>query len=145
MLDRLNEDMKIAMRERDKLTLTVIRMTKAAIERKAMDERKELSETEVIDVIAKQIKTREDSITEFKKGGREDLIAATEEEIVVLQKYMPTPLTEAELDSIITDAIKESDATSLQDLGNVMKIITPQVKGKCDMKSVSTKVRNHLS
>ena len=82
---------------------------------------------------------------EFAKGNRDDLVNTTKSEIAILQAYMPTPLTEEELNDIIEGAISEANATSIKDLGNVMKIITPQVKGKCDMKSVSTRIKDQLS
>lgn len=145
MLETLNKDLIQAMKDKDKLVLSVIRMAKAAIERMSLDKKRSLTDDEIIEVLAKQVKTREDSIAEFNKGDRQDLVAATMQEIEVLKKYMPQPLTDTEVDQIINDAINEVKATSLRDLGPLMKIITPLVKGKYDMSKITVLIKQKLS
>jgi len=145
MLDTLNQDLIAAMKNKDKLVLSVIRMTKAAVERVSLEKKRPLTDEEITTVIGKQIKTREDSIIEFEKGNRQDLITATNLEIEVLKKYMPSPLTDDAVNQIINDAITEVGATSIKDLGSLMKIITPLVKGKYDMGKINTLIKEKLS
>ena len=144
LIDKLKQDLMTAMRSQDKVTLSVIRMTKAAIERQALDLKRELTEEEVISIINKQIKTRQDSIVAFKEGNREDLIAKTQSEINILDSYMPTPLSLEEVETIISQVINDVGASSVKDLGLVMKALTPLVKGRFDMSKITELVRKQL-
>ena len=143
MRDKILEDMKAAMKAQDKETLSVIRMVKGAIGMKEIDKKDVLTDEEVIDVIAKEIKTRKESILEFEKGNRTDLIEKTKAEIAILEKYMPEQLSEEDIDKIIDDAFNKLNPTS-SDMGRVMGYITPLVKGKADLSLVSKKVREKL-
>ncbi len=143
MRDKILEDMKAAMKAQDKETLSVIRMVKGAIGMKEIDKKDVLTDEEVIDVIAKEIKTRKESILEFEKGNRTDLIEKTKAEIAILEKYMPEQLSEEDIDKIIADAFAKLNPTS-SDMGRVMGYITPLVKGKADLSLVSKKVREKL-
>lgn len=143
MRDKILEDMKAAMKAQDKETLSVIRMVKGAIGMKEIDKKDVLTDEEVIDVIAKEIKTRKESILEFEKGNRTDLIEKTKAEIAILEKYMPEQLSEEDIDKIINDAFTKLNPTS-SDMGRVMGYITPLVKGKADLSLVSKKVREKL-
>jgi len=143
MRDKILEDMKAAMKAQDKETLSVIRMVKGAIGMKEIDKKDVLTDEEVIDVIAKEIKTRKESILEFEKGNRTDLIEKTKAEIAILEKYMPEQLSEEYIDKIIDEAFTKLNPTS-SDMGCVMGYITPLVKGKADLSLVSKKVREKL-
>lgn len=145
LYEKFNSDMITAMKEKDKEKLTVIRMVKGAMQLEHINNKKELNEELLIDVVSKQIKMRNDSIEEFKKGSRDDLVEATSAEIEILKEYLPAQLTEEEIDSIIEDAIKEVNPTSQKEMGLVMKNVSGKVKGKADMKAVSTKIREKLS
>ncbi len=144
MRNQILEDLKTAMKNQDKERLAVIRMVKGAIQMSELNKKHELSDEEVIDVITKEIKTRKDSINEFKKGGRDDLIEKTQAEIDILSAYLPKQLTEEELNEIIDKIFDEVKPTSSKDMGKVMKELTPQVKGKADMGLVSKIVKERI-
>ena len=133
------------MKEKDKERLTVLRMVKGAMQLEEINQKKELTDEDVIGIFAKQIKTRKESITEFEKGNRQDLIDQTNAEIKILEEYMPEQLSEAEVDQIIDAAFLEISPESMKDMGRIMKEVTPKLKGKTDMSTVSTKIRNKLS
>ena len=145
--DKLTEDMKQAMKDKEagKLRLSVIRMVRAAIKNVEIDTRTELSEEEVISIIAKEVKMRRDSMEEFKKGQRDDLVAQLEQEIEVLLPYLPQQLTEAEVREIVTEAVAIAGATSSKDMGKVMAVLMPKVKGRADGKLVNNIVRELLN
>ena len=145
MRNQILEDLKTAMKNQDKETLAVIRMVKGAMQMEELNKKKELSDDEVIGVISKQIKTRKESITEFEKGGREDLIQKTQNEIKILEKYLPEQLTEEEAMKIIDDAFSEVKPESMKDMGKLMGIITPKVKGRYDMSEISKIIKSKLS
>ena len=145
MKDRILKDMVAAMKSQDKLRLSVLRMVKGAIQLEEINKKSELSDDDVIGVLAKQIKTRKESIVEFEKGNRFDLIEQTNMEIAILNEYMPAQLSEEDVDKIIDDAFKKINPTSQSDMGKIMGIITPLLKGKADMSSVSKKVKEKLS
>ena len=144
--DRLNEDMKLAMKEKEagKLRLSVIRMVRANIKYVEIDKKRELFEEEVLDVLAKEVKMRRDSMEEFKKGNRPDLVENLEREIDILMQYLPQQLTEQELRVLVAEAVKESQAASAKDMGKVMAVLMPNVKGRADGKMVNTIVREFL-
>lgn len=145
MRNQILEDLKSAMKAQDKLKLSVIRMVKSSIQMEELNKKRELTDEEVIDVISKQIKTRKDSINEFTKGGREDLVESTSKEIEILSAYLPEQLTEEEINSIIEKVFEEVKPSSAKDMGKVMKAITPLVKGKADMGMVSSIIKNKLN
>lgn len=145
MREKILEDLKVAMKNRDKDTLAVIRMVKAAIQMEELNTKRELNDEEVITIISKQIKTRKESITEFAKGNRQDLIDKTNEEIQILQKYLPEQLSQTEVESIISEAFAEINPESMKDMGKLMKLITPKVKGRYDMGEISKIIKSKLN
>ena len=145
MKDRIAKDIVTAMKEKDKVTLETLRMVKGAIQMEEIKAKKELTNDDIALVIGKQIKTRKESIEEFKKGNREDLISKTNEEIKVLEKYMPEQLSIEEIDAIVTRAISELGASISSDMGKVMGKVTPLLKGKADMGLVSKLVKDKLN
>ncbi|MBE6073247.1 MAG: GatB/YqeY domain-containing protein [Selenomonas ruminantium] len=142
--EQLTADMKEAMKSHDKDRLAVIRMVRGAIRQQEIDGQKELSDEDVIAVMSKEIKMRRDSIEEFKKGGREDLIAKTQAEIDVLMPYMPAQLSEDEVRELVKAAVAETGAATPKDMGKVMGVLMPKVKGRADGKLVNTLVRSML-
>ena len=145
MFDKIKSDMVKAMKEQDKFSLSVIRMLKGALDKERIDKKIEITDEVVIDVLAKELKTREESRLEFNKAGRTDLVEDLDKEIAIIKEYLPEPLSEGEVDEIIGNAMKEVEASTIRDMGKVMKIITPLVKGRCDMKEVSNKIKAKLS
>lgn len=145
MRDQILEDLKQAMKAQAKEKLAVIRMVKGAIQMEELNTKRPLTDDEVIGIIAKQIKTRKESIVEFEKGKREDLIKQTEQEIEILNHYMPEPLTEEEVDQLIQQAIQEVNPSGIKEMGKVLSVLSPKVKGRYDMSSVSSKVKSILS
>jgi uncharacterized protein YqeY len=143
--NRIQDDVKTAMRARDKQRLGALRLVTAAIKQKEVDERIELDDTQVLVILDKMSKQRRESIEQYDKAGREDLSATEHFELGVLADYMPEPLPEDELAEIIRHAIEEMGATSMRDMGAVMGRIKPAVQGRADMKAVSNAVRASLS
>lgn len=142
--DQLKEDMKAAMkaREEGKIALSVIRMVNSAIKNTEINDKIELDDNGVLGILAKEMKTRQDSLTEFEKAGREDLISHVKEEIAVLQKYMPAQMTEDEIRDVVKKAIAECGDNV--NMGNVMKHAMPHTKGRADGKLVNTIVKELL-
>ncbi len=145
MFEKIKNDMIKAMKERDKFKLSVIRMIKGAIDKERLDKKIEITDEVVIDVLAKELKTREESRLEFSKASRTDLVEDLDKEIEIIKEYLPEPLTDEEVNRIIDEAFKETAASSIKDMGKVMKVVTPKVKGRCDMKEVSNKIKTKLS
>ena len=145
MFEKIKNDMVKAMKEQDKSRLSVIRMIKGSIDKERIDKKIEITDEVVIDVLAKELKTREESRLEFSRAGRTDLVEGLDKEIAIIKEYLPEPLTEEEVDKIIDKAFKETEASSIKDMGKVMKVVTPKVKGRCDMKEVSSKIKAKLS
>ena len=145
LVEQINEDVKLAMKSQDKEKLSVIRMVKSAIQLAKINLKHELSDSEVIDVIDKQIKMRNDSIEEFRKASRDDLVAQYEGEIAILKTYMPEELSRAEVISIIDDAFLKIKPDSQKQMGLIMKEVTPKIKGRYDMKEVSAIIKDKLS
>lgn len=145
--ERLTEDVKTAMKAREagKSRLSVLRMVKASIRNIEIDRKKELNDEEVLDVLAKEVKMRRDSMEDFRKGNRPDLVAALEEEIAILAEYLPAQLSEEEVRALVDQAVSQAQATTAKDMGKVMAILMPQVKGKADGKLVNTLVRERLN
>jgi len=135
--ERLMADLKTAMKQKDKLHKDVITMVRAAIKQKEVDERVELSDSDIENIISKQLKEKKSSIDEFKKGNRDDLVKQTEDEISVLLNYLPEQLSEDELRDIIQKVIDENNLTSMKDIGLLMKNVMPKIKGRADGNSVN--------
>jgi uncharacterized protein YqeY len=143
--ERLNEDMKLAMKSQAKFKLSVIRMVRAAIKNIEIDQRKTLDDPEVLDVLNREIKQRRDSLHEFEKAGREDLAETVKAEIEILMEYLPQQFTEEEVKAIVQQTIQEVGASSKADLGKVMSALMPKVKGRADGKIVNQAVQQLLS
>jgi len=142
--ERITEDMKAAMRAGEKERLATIRLALAAIKQREIDERISLDDTQVLSVLDKMIKQRRESVVQFASGGRADLVARENAEIVVLQGYLPAQLSEAELDALIAAAIAATGAASVKDMGKVMAVVKPQAQGRADMGAVSARVKQKL-
>ena len=143
--ERITEDMKTAMRAKDSARLSTIRMLLAAIKQREVDERITLSDADVLAVIDKMIKQRRDSITQFEAGHRQDLADAERAEVEVLSAYMPQPLSDAEIDSLIEAALGSSGATGMAAMGKVMNALRAQLAGRADLAAVSAKVKARLN
>ena len=142
--ERINNDLKEAMKSKDSFSLSVIRMVKGAMQLAKPNPREELTDDDVIAVISKQIKMRNDSIKEFEAAGRSDLVEQNKKEIEILNTYMPKQLSEEELTEIIDKVFEEVKPTSQKDMGLIMKNISPLVKGKADMSLVNKLVKERL-
>ncbi len=142
--ERISEDMKIAMKARESERLAAIRLILAALKQKEVDERIELSDTDVVTIIEKMLKQRRDSISQFEAAGRNDLAEKEKFEVSILLGYMPQALTEDEITSIVVNAISESGASGVKDMGKVMGLVKPQVAGKADMGQVSALIKAKL-
>lgn len=145
MLEKFKQEMIQAMKEKNKVKLNTLRAVKGAMQLEKINNKKEENDELLLDVVNKQIKMRNDSINEFKKAGRDDLVKSYQEEIDILNEYMPKQLTEEEINEIIENGIKETNAEAPKDLGQVMRVITPLLKNKCDMKQVTNKIRERLN
>jgi uncharacterized protein YqeY len=144
LLQRFDDDLKVALKASDSLRVSVLRMAKAALKNKQIDKGGDLSEEEIISVLSTLSKQRKESIEQFSKGGREDLAEKERQELAILQSYMPEQLSPEELDRIIIEAIKESSAQGIKDMGKVMRLLMPRVKGAADGKVVNQRVKELL-
>ena len=145
MKQKILNDLKNAMKNQNKELLSVIRMVKGAIQMEEIKVKHELSDDEVVGIIAREIKTRKESIKEFEKGNRTDLIEQTKKEIDILNRYMPEQMSEEEINATIDSVFAKVNPTKPSDMGAIMKEITPLVKGKADMSLVSSKIKEKLS
>lgn len=145
LTDQLRDDMKTAMKAGDKDTLSVIRMIRASVKNKEIERGTELSDTEVTEIIARELKQRNDSLREFEKAKRADLVDKTEQEIEILKRYLPEQLTEDEIRQMIKETVQTVGARSKADLGNVMAALMPKVKGRADGKQVNRLVQEELN
>ncbi len=143
--ERLQEDIKFGMKAGDKLKVSALRMLHAAIRKKEIDDRVDLNDTDVSKVVVSLIKQRQDSIEQFKQGGRQDLVDKETAELNLLQLYLPQQLSQTELTLLVEKAILETNAKTQKDMGSVMKVLMPQVSGKADGKLVNQLVRERLS
>jgi uncharacterized protein YqeY len=143
--DRITEDMKNAMRSGQKDTLATIRLALAAIKQREVDERIVLDDTQVLAVLEKMIKQRKEAITQFESGGRSDLVAKEAAEITVLQVYLPSQLSDAEVEALISEAIASTGAASIKDMGKVMAAVKAKAQGRADMGAVSARIKSRLS
>jgi uncharacterized protein YqeY len=141
---RVNEDMKAAMRARDQARLSAVRLLLAAMQQKEVDERVELSDADVLGIIEKMVKQRRESIAQYEKAARADLAAVEEFEIEVLSAYLPQQLSPAEVDQAIAAAVAESGASGVKDMGKVMALLKPRLAGRADMGRVSGLVKAKL-
>jgi len=144
LLVQLKDEMKIAMRAKDKLRLGVIRMALSAIKQAEIDHNTEATDDNIIVVLTKMVKQRKESIKMFSEGGRDELAAKEAEEVSALGFFLPQPLNEAEIKILINNAISESGAASMADMGKVMAVLKPLMQGKADMGAVSGQVRSAL-
>ena len=143
--NQLNDDVKTAMRAKDKPRLSVLRMALAAVKQREVDERINLDDAQILAVLDKMIKQRRDSLSQYQSAGRQDLADQESYEIEVLTTYLPAALDEAELATIINEAITATGAATMQDMGKVMAIVKPKVQGRADMGVVSQQVKSALA
>jgi hypothetical protein len=141
---RIQQDMKDAMRARDKLRLATVRLILAAIKQIEVDERIELDDARVTAVLDKMAKQRRESISQFEKANRDDLVAQETGELVIIQEYLPEQLSEDELNALIEAALEQTGATSIKDMGKVMGQLKPRVQGRADMGAVSAMIKARL-
>lgn len=144
--DQLTEDMKQAMKDREngKLRLSVIRMVRSNIKNVEINDKKELTDDEVLAVLMKEVKMRQDSLEEFQKAGRSELVAQAEEEIKILKKYLPEALSDEELKGIVAEVVAEVGAATMKDMGKVMPAVMAKTKGRADGKRINAMVRELL-
>lgn len=143
--DRIQEDVKQAMRARDRDRLSALRLISAALKQKEVDERITLNDEQVLSVLDKMTKQRRESLEQYEKAGREDLASRERFELAVIQGYLPEPLSAAELDALIQTTIAAVGANGVRDIGPVMNALRPQVQGRADMKAVSQAVKARLA
>jgi uncharacterized protein YqeY len=143
--ERIQEDMKAALRGGERERLATVRLMLAAIKQREVDERISLDDAQVLAVIEKMVKQRRESITQFQAGGRADLVAKEQAELDLLQTYMPEPLGEAAIDALIVAAIAETGAATVKDMGKVMALLKSKAAGRVDMGALGTRVRARLS
>jgi len=142
--ERLNEDMKQAMKDKDKFRLSVVRMMRASIKNVEIDEKRTLSDEEVINILQREVKQRKDSLQEFVKAGRDDLAADVQAEIAIISEYLPQQLSEEEIKAVVQQTIQEVGASSKADMGKVMGALMPKVKGRADGRLVNQIVQQFL-
>ncbi len=142
---RLQDDMKTAMKAQDKPRLAVIRLILAAVKQREVDERIQLDDQQILAVLDKMIKQRQESVRQYASAGRADLATAEQAEITVIQTYLPAALTPEQVADIIQQALSETGATAMCDMGRVMALIKPQAQGRADMTQISQAVRTHLA
>lgn len=142
--ERLNDDMKAAMRNKDKFRLSVIRMVRSSVKNMEIDQRKTLTDNEILDILNRELKQRKDSLHEFEKAGRDDLVQSLQAEIAIIAEYLPEQLSEEEIAAIVKDTIQETGASSRSDIGKVMAALMPKVKGRADGKLVNQLVQQNL-
>jgi uncharacterized protein YqeY len=142
--DRIKEDTKQAMRDKASARLSALRLLSAAIQRREVDERKELTDAEIIAVIEKLIKQNRETIEQYEKAGRPEAGEKERAEIAVWQAYLPTPLSEAEIDALIDEAIRSTGAASVKNMGKVMGALKPKLAGRADMAAVGAKIKARL-
>ena len=145
MRERILNDLVSAMKNKEKETLSVLRMVKGAIQLEEINKKQELNDEDVIAVLSKQIKTRKESMVEFEKAGRNDLLEQTSKEVEILNKYMPEQLSEEEVLKVIDEAFNELKPEKPSDMGKLMGFLTPKLKGKADMSFVSKTIKEKLS
>jgi len=142
---RVLDDIKTAMKAGDKSRLATLRLVSAAIKQKEVDERIELDEAATLVILDKLMKQRRESISQYSSAGRDDLVAQEQSEIEIIQDYLPTALTDEEIATIIDDAVNESGAASVKEMGKVMTLVKPKMQGRADMSIVSKTIKERLN
>lgn len=142
--EQLAEDMKSALRAKDRERLGVLRMLLSTIKQRELDDQTELDDDAALAVIEKMVKQRRDAESQYRDAGRDDLADAESAEIVVLERYLPEPLSESELGQLVDAAVAETGAESMRDMGKVMGVLKPRVQGRADMGAVSQRVKARL-
>ena len=142
--EKLQEDLKSSMKNKDTIRKSVVTLIRAAIKQYEVDNRVELADDAIIDIISKQLKQRKDSLAEFEKANRDDLIEETKSEIQVLEGYLPQQLSEEELEKIVIETIAEVGATSMKDMGKIMATIKPKTAGRADGRKINELVKKNL-
>lgn len=142
--DKLKEDLKSAMKEKDTIRKNVVQLIKAGVLQVEKDSKVTLDDDGVLDVIAKQLKQRRDSLPEYEKSGRDDLISQLKREMDILMEYLPPQLSHEELEAIVTQAVEETGAQSVKDMGKVMAAVMPKTKGRADGKEINRIARELL-
>jgi uncharacterized protein len=143
--DRITDDMKAAMRSGERERLSAVRMILAAVKQREVDERITLDDTQVLAVLEKMMKQRRESISQFESGGRADLVAKETAELEVLKGYLPAQLSDAEITSLIDEAIRSTGAASIKDMGKVMGAVKPKAQGRADMGALSARIKERLA
>ncbi|MCP8899420.1 GatB/YqeY domain-containing protein [Gilvimarinus xylanilyticus] len=141
---RINDELKTAMRAKEKARVAVLRLVMAEFKRIEVDERIELDDARVLAVLDKMLKQRRDSITQYEQADRPELAEQEKSESLVIQEFLPQPLTDAELDEIVDKAIAQTGASEMRDMGKIMGLIKPQVQGRADMADVSKRIKASL-
>lgn len=142
--EKLQEDLKSSMKNKDTIKKSVVTLIRAAIKQYEVDNRVELADDAIIDIISKQLKQRKDSLAEFEKANRDDLVEETKSEIQVLEGYLPQQLSEEELEKIVIETIAEVGATSMKDMGKIMATIKPKTAGRADGRKINELVKKNL-
>ncbi len=142
--EKVNQEMIRAAKEKAGLRLSTLRMLKSGLHNREIDLKRELNEAEFLQLLSSMVKQRRDSIEQFEKGGRSDLVEKEKAELKVIEEFLPSQLSEADLDAAITEAIREVGATGIRDMGKVMKVLMPKVTGRADGKVVGDKVKARL-
>lgn len=142
--EKLQEDLKSSMKNKDTIRKSVVTLIRAAIKQHEVDNRVELADDAIIDIISKQLKQRKDSLAEFEKANRDDLVEETKSEIQVLEGYLPQQLSEDELEKIVIETIAEVGATSMKDMGKIMATIKPKTAGRADGRKINELVKKNL-
>lgn len=142
---KMDQEMVLAAKSKDKIRLSALRMLKSGLHNREIDAKRELTEGEFLQLLSSMVKQRRDSIEQFAKGGRTDLVEKEEAELKVIEEFLPAQLSEAELDASIADAIREVGAAGVRDMGKVMKVLMPKLTGRADGKAVGDKVKARLS
>ena len=143
--EKIDEEMVLAAKTKDKIRLSALRMLKSGLHNREIDLRRELDESEFLQLLSSMVKQRKDSIEQFANGGRTDLVEKEEAELKVIEEFLPVQLSEAELDAAIAEAVSEVGAGGVRDMGKVMKVLMPKLTGRADGKAVSEKVKARLS
>jgi len=143
--EKIDEEMVLAAKTRDKIRLSALRMLKSGLHNREIDLKRELGEGEFLQLLSSMVKQRKDSIEQFAKGGRTDLVEKEEAELKVIEEFLPAQLSEAELDAAIAEAVSEVGAEGVRDMGKVMKVLMPKLTGRVDGKAAGEKVKARLS
>ena len=142
---KVDQEMVLVAKTKDKIRLSALRMLKSGLHNREIDAKRELNDGEFLQLLSSMVKQRRDSIEQFAKGGRTDLVEKEEAELKVIEEFLPAQLSEAELDASIADAIREVGAAGVRDMGKVMKVLMPKLTGRADGKAVGDKVKARLS